>query len=58
MSTYCNNKQKKKVGLAKELMNITIFCKEEDEKGDIFATICKEGMEKTFDGETIQIIQI
>jgi hypothetical protein len=46
------------VGLAKELMNITIFCKEEDEKGDIFATICKEGMEKTFDGETIQIIQI
>jgi len=47
MSIYYNNKQKK-VGIAKELMNITIFCKEEDEKGNILATNCEEGMEKTF----------
>jgi hypothetical protein len=44
MSIYYNNKQKK-VGIAKELMNITIFCKED---GDILATNCEEGMEKTF----------
>jgi hypothetical protein len=42
MSIYYNNKQKK-VGIAKELMNITIFCKED---GDILATNCEEGMEK------------
>ncbi len=36
------------MGLAKELMYITIFCKEEDEKWDILATNCKEGMEETF----------
>jgi hypothetical protein len=40
MSIYYNNKQKK-VGIAKELMNITIFCKED---GDILATNCEEGM--------------
>jgi hypothetical protein len=29
-------------------MNITIFYKEEDKKGDILATNCEEGMEETF----------